>query len=388
MVSLAKFVRSAPPAALRDYFRQENISIPGAIDWSASGSRFVQPLVNAVENMDEIRRSHIRNDAERISNLSDEAGQAALYSVVTQRESLDLLENGSTRALYVFLHDSEAFRRAEEVRYTDSHRRGRMWDGYIAKSGLSLERGTRSVDNFKNEIRQRFRTENVHVDIFDRTRGGTSGEAYKLIQVTVYREGRLDDVLEFVKSELTRRPTRPVIEAALTYEPSTGVIEVVANVQDSRKDFVDIFARTLLNYRTDKKRLALRRYDLAVLTRPHAFPSDPEDGIESVSVNLLRLMPLNAAGERVTLECERDGSNTIWQMASSNFGLSNPLHGGWIVTKAKLLICFRPTLDSRRGKVLPLTITTPHGCDLKERTECERIVGEKYLRRWGILKNG
>lgn len=130
MVSLAKFVRSAPPAALRDYFRRENISIPGAIDWSASGSRFVQPLVNAVENMDEIRRSHIRNDAERISNLSDEAGQAALYSVVTQRESLDLLENGSARALYVFLHDSEAFRRAEEVRYTDSHRRGRMWDGY------------------------------------------------------------------------------------------------------------------------------------------------------------------------------------------------------------------------------------------------------------------
>lgn len=251
-----------------------------------------------------------------------------------------------------------------------------------------MERDTGSVDNFKNEIRRRFQTKNVQVDIFDRTRGAASGEAYKLIQVTVYREGRLDDVLEFVKSELTRRPTRPVIEAALTYEPSTGVIEVVANVQDSRKDFVDIFARTLLNYRTDKKRLALRRYDLAVLTRPHAFPSDPEDGIESVQVNLLRLMPLNTAGERVTLECERDGSNTIWQMASSNLGLSNPLHGGWIVTKAKLLICFRPTMDSRRGKVLPLTITIPHGCDLKERTERERVVGEKYLRRWGILKDG
>jgi hypothetical protein len=327
-------------------------------------------------------------DAERISNLSDEAGQAALYSVVLQRGSLELLENGPARALYVFLHDSDAFRRAEEVRYTDSHRRGRMWDGYIAKPGLSLERDTRSVDNFKNEIRQRFRTQNVHVDIFDRTRGAASGEAYKLIQVTVYRDGWLDDVLEFVKGELTRRPTRPVIEAALTYEPSTGVIEVVANVRESREDFIDIFARTLLNYRTDKKRLVLRRYDLAVLTRPHAFLCDPEDGIESVWVNLLRLMPLNAAGERVTLECERDGANTIWQMASSNFGLSNPLHGGWIVTKAKLLIRFRPTMDSRRGKVLPLTITMPHGCDLKERTECERIVGEKYLRRWGILKDG
>jgi len=338
--------------------------------------------------MDETRRAYVRNHAERISNLSDEAGQAALYSVVTRRESLEPLENGLARALYVFLHDPDAFRRAEEVRYTDSHRRGRMWEGYITKPGLSLEQDARSLENFKNGVRQKFQTENVFVDIFDRTRGAASGETYKLIQATVYRDGRLDDVLEFVKGELIRRSKRPVIEAALTYEPSTGVIEVVANVRESRKDFIDIFARTLLNYRTDKKRLVLRRYDLAVLTRPHAFPSDPEDGIESVWVNLLRLMPLNAAGERVTLECERDGSNTIWQMASSNFGLSNPLHGGWIVTKAKLLICFRPTMDSRRGKVLPLTITTPHGCDLKERTECERIIGEKYLRRWGILKDG
>ena len=116
MVSIAKFVRSAPPAALREYFRQGNISIPGTVDWSARGSRFVQPLVNAVENMDETRIAYIRKDAERISNLSDKAGQAALYSVVPQRESLELLENGSARALYVFLHDSDAFRHAEEVR--------------------------------------------------------------------------------------------------------------------------------------------------------------------------------------------------------------------------------------------------------------------------------
>ena len=27
----------------------------------------------------------------------------------------------------------------------------------------------------------------------------------------------------------------------------------------------------------------------------------------------------------------------------------------------------------------------PHGCDLKDRTERERMVGAKYLRRWGIV---
>jgi hypothetical protein len=40
-----------------------------------------------------------------------------------------------------------------------------------------------------------------------------------------------------------------------------------------------------------------------------------------------------------------------------------------------------------RGRTLPLTISMPNGCDLKDRTEVERLVGDKYLRRWGILEN-
>jgi hypothetical protein len=32
-----------------------------------------------------------------------------------------------------------------------------------------------------------------------------------------------------------------------------------------------------------------------------------------------------------------------------------------------------------------LTITMPHGCNLKDQTEEEQLIGEKYLRRWGIL---
>jgi hypothetical protein len=96
-------------------------------------------------------------------------------------------------------------------------------------------------------------------------------------------------------------------------------------------------------------------------------------------------MPLGTAGERVTLECLRDASTPIWQMAAAHFGSSNPLLGGWVITQAKIVIKFRPTRENTRGRTLPLTITMPHGCDLKDRTERERIVGDKYLRRWGLL---
>ena len=118
-----------------------------------------------------------------------------------------------------------------------------------------------------------------------------------------------------------------------------------------------------------------------------AFPTDAGDGIESVRVNHLRLMPIDTVGERVTLECMRQATHTIWQMAQDRFGANNPFNGGWTVTQAKLTIRFQPEAGARRGKTLPLTITMPHGCDLKDRTERERMIGEKYLRRWGFVRD-
>ena len=74
-------------------------------------------------------------------------------------------------------------------------------------------------------------------------------------------------------------------------------------------------------------------------------------------------------------------------MAAERFGPGDPLAGGWIATQTKLTIKFHPKAGARRGRTLPLTITMPHGCNLKDQTEEEQLIGEKYLRRWGILRD-
>ena len=225
----------------------------------------------------------------------------------------------------------------------------------------------------------------MHVDIFDRMRP-SSEDDYALVQATVYREGLPDDFLEFVEGRLDRRARRPVYEAALTYEPATGVIEVVANDRESREDLVRLFADNLLGAEFKQERLPLRRYDLSVLVRPFNFPTDPEDGIKEVRVNSLRLMPLDTAGERATFERMRSANRSIWDMTRKRFGAADPLAGGWIAMQSKLTIYFHPDGESRRGRTRPLTITMPHGCNLKDRTEKERLIGEKYLRRWGLVQ--
>lgn len=387
MASVTSFIRNTPAASLRAYFDHSGITLPVPVNWDAPEPEVVRPLLRAVDEMDEMAKSRVVNDAERVSALADEVGQTAIYSVAQDPSQLDDLQNAHDRALWMFLHDPAGFRHAEEVRYTDERRRGRMWDGFIGEPDLVLQRGPAAVEAFKAAVRERFQSNNVHVDIFDRIRPTFDGVDCALVQATVYREGRPDDFLEFVDGVLDRRPRRPVFEAALTYEPATGAIEVVANDRESREDLVRLFARDLLATEFRQERLPLRQFDLRVLQRPYAFPTDPGDGIESVRVNHLRLMPVDTVGERVTLECMRQATQTIWQMAEDRFGGNNPLLGGWVVTQAKLTIRFHPEAGARRGKTLPLTITMPHGCNLKDQTEREQMIGEKYLRRWGILRD-
>ena len=106
-----------------------------------------------------------------------------------------------------------------------------------------------------------------------------------------------------------------------------------------------------------------------------------------MQVKLLRLMPVDSPGERYTLECLRKGSRSIWDAAADRFGTGNPLDGGYLVTQVRLTIRFHAATGNGRRKSLPLTITMPNGCDLKGKTERERLIGEKYLQRWGLLRD-
>lgn len=386
MASVTTFIRNTPASSLQAYFTHTGITFPSPIDWAAPEPEIARVTLRLVDEMNDEDRARVVNDGERVSALADDAGQTALYSVVDDRTVLDDLANGHARSLWMFLNEPVRFRHAEEVRFTDERRRGRSWDGFICDPNCVVRQDQSSLDAFKAALQERFAANNVHVDIFERVRPTFDGEDCELVQITVYREGLPDAQFAFDDvGALVRRAYRPVFEAAMTYEPATGVIEVVANDRESRAEMAQFLARDLLGIDFQGEKVPFREYDLSMLLNPFSFPTDLEDGIERVDVRQLRLMPLDAIGERVTLECTSKADRTIWSMAADRLGTGNPLGGGWVVTQAKLAIKFHPKGDARRGRTLPLTITYPHGCNLKDQTEAEQLIGEKYLRRWGIL---
>lgn len=401
MTSIASFFRKTPVTRLQDYFAACAFTSLPHVDWTMPEAEVVEPLIKAVDAMNEDERQRVILDAGRVAALADEPGQTALQNVVVDRAMFDTLEGANNRSLWVFLNENDRFRLAEEVRYNDERRRGRSWNGFEVEKDHSVRKDPISVAAFTTAIRERFETPNVHVDIFDRHRVILDDQECELVQVAIYREGRPEDMLGFdTNSKLARRIVRPVFEAALTYEAATGVIEVVANTREDRVDLTRFMARDLLGIEFAEKHIPLREYDLSVLLKPFDFPTDVADGIEGVTVKELRFMDLGDPKERVTLESMSGAERTIWEMANHRIGLdlgggSGSLHAPglfgeapeWLITRARFTIKFRPGPDGGRGKSLTLTVTMPHGCNLKDMTPQERLIGEKYLRRWGILKD-
>jgi len=267
MTAIASFLRKTPVTRLHDYFTAAGFTSLASVDWTRPESEVVEPLIKAVDDMNEDEKQRVILDAGRVAALADEPGQNALQNVVLDRAVFDTLEGANNRSLWVFLNESDRFRLAEEVRYNDERRRGRSWSGFGVDTDLEVRKDAASVAAFTAAIRERFETPNVHVDIFDRHRVILDGEECELVQVAVYREGRPEDTLGFdADRTLSRRIVKPVFEAALTYEAATGVIEVVARTREDRMDLTRFMARDLLGITIEEHQaLPLREYDLSML---------------------------------------------------------------------------------------------------------------------------
>lgn len=396
MTAIAAFLRKTPVTRLQDYFTAGGFTSLAPVDWTKPEAEVVEPLIKAVDAMTDDEKQRVVMNAGQVAALADEPGQNALQNVVLNRALFDTLEGPNNRSLWVFLNEPDQFRKAEEVRYNDERRRGRSWSGFEVEKDCTVRRDPISVAAFTKAIRDRFETPHVHVDVFDRHRVILDDQECDLVQVAVYREGRPEDMLGFdANSTLSRRIVKPVFEAALTYEAETGVIEVVANTLEDRRDLTAYMARDLLGIDFEEKHIPLREYDLSMLLKPFDFPTDVEDGIKEVTVKELRFMDVSERNERITLESMSGAERSIWEMAEKRIGLDIggtghvlPIASGvpeWIITRARFTIKFHPSPGGGRGKSLTLTVTMPHGCNLKDMTPHERLIGEKYLRRWGIL---
>ena len=386
MPIVCNFVNHASSQGLKSYFSANDGF--DQVDWSKEQPEVASKVIELFDHQPADVQIKITLDLERIKGMTDEVGQAALLSTFPDASELLKHETAAERSLWVFQGHRDKFRQAEDIRYADQYRHGQKWTGYQVEASLPLHNDQVSMDTFKSKIKELFGLgEKVKIELFDRVQPDEEGNDINVVQVMIYQEGLPDSYLEFKGDEdIVSRIRRPVSEHAITYSSDTGTIEVVAAKQERRDTIAKAFTEDLLKQPVTADKVPLRRFDLMPLMENKPLDWDVEDGIESVQLVLMKIKDLAGDG-RVQIEVPAKSNIALHEYAREHFGEQNPLStGGFAPVQAKINIRFRPENGHGRGKVLPVKISMPNGCDLRSRTDKERLIGEKYLKRWGLLE--
>ena len=179
------------------------------------------------------------------------------------------------------------------------------------------------------------------------------------------------------------RSRRPVIESVLTYEPTVGLIECVASDFKSREQVVQMFTKHMLASSAEVAIRPLPRYSLNGLRARLAFPVDPKDRIEGVSVAMMRLVPADNEQTRIIVELHNKSRDDIWSVVEKRLG-SAALSNDYSIRQARLVIRYGNS-SSVRTRLLSVTISPPNRSSIKETTPFEQLIARKYLPRWGLV---
>ncbi|MBF0423311.1 MAG: hypothetical protein HQL73_10000 [Magnetococcales bacterium] len=387
METVARVIRNTPVAGLQRYFNERFEDGSSLVDWNGSETIVTTRLLKAISCGKDKLFSPVAVDFDRVFEMTDESGQQAIISVMHDRSDWQTLENAYDRALWLFLQDQAKFRQAEEVRFAEHNRRGRRWSGFSGPVNLFASHEGEHRQEFEKGICNMFKTDHARLDLYDRVRFDHQGDEQPLVQGVVYREGLPNGLLEFNNGELSLRSYRPVLEAVITYEPATGVIEVMGQDSKSRPRVARLFAQAILRKQILGIFLPLRRYDLSSLMSPRRFSTDPEDGISHVQVSNLGICHRDIPHASFSLNLKHGCELTPYEFSDKGFEGHGPLgKPEFEIFQATLSVHFRPDSNNRRGKVVHVKITLPNGCDLKGKTEKERLICEKYLPLWGLVQ--
>ena len=388
MASLSRFVRSIRPQDFQTYLHIRRIAVPDGIDWKAPHNEFATRWLRSLDQLTDDERDRLTADAERISAMTDEAGQAALLALGDHGQELQAIEGAYARAHWLFVHAPDAFRRAEEIRYADENRNAlRLWDGFVGPRHRPLRSDAGTDERFRAQLREILKSGRVVLEPLTRMRGEGDRKARPVEQIAIYNQGLPADDLRFDGETVVAFTHRPVIETVIVYEPESGTIEVIGSVKKLRERIARVFADIKLGVPIPGERLPRRHFELTPLLDPgHALATDPADRIARVGLTMLTLASwYDGLTHRFEIPFEEGASSLHAELAAA-YGADNPLLSSLRPICARIDIRFQPLADQRRGKKISMVLSTPNRCNVRGKTEQERLLLEKYLRAWGLLR--
>ena len=386
--NIKKFILQTPDEHLKPFLANYELDLPKDFKWQNSNKKYHTHLFNSIWSANDNHRSTLFDIIERIHEMVDELGQNALQAEIGNNDVFLSLRSEHSRCLWALKNHPEKFQKAEHCASLDYKRKSREWSSFVAPKGRMIDGSKEHLEEFKQLALKHFNiSKKIKVELFSRTKTDHHGKEIEVFQLVAYHDGLHKSVQTFEKEDVVTKFIAFVNEFSISYEPQSGIIEVTSDYKDIRAQLAKSFANAFLKTEEDIGEIRIKKYDLSMLKRPHDFMKDVDvnDQIADIKVTLLKLKPLNNRNS-TTIESPFTQHSSIYDLAHEWYGQKNPLLGSFVVKKAKLSIKFKPSDKKPRGELLHVMITEPNGCDLKDRSEKQKLIGNKYLERWGILE--
>lgn len=384
------FLRQTSKELLRVCFGK--LDVLQELPWPDLADHEIDGIYTGWQSLPEPQRLEIERVFEEADALASEEGVKAIIDEGTFHglhlaTELSSFQNLRDKALYVAINHPRVFQVAGTIHHAHSLSR-RYWRH---RGNMPLQQPDVSetgINHFREAISAYFRqTEGrghrCTVDAYLRV------DRYHYF--FAYPDNYADTYLGHDENgQFIRRPQRPAFEIVFLFDPVDGTLDVYANggrpVQEALQT---LFCRTLLGQDLPPESPSGHPYELNCLKSRDfllaARQTDPEDGLEEIQIRKLRLSLLGGSKRRITLEADPDGGpSDIYDMLDECLNRQSLPDALINVTLAQFHFRFVHTGNGRQ-KTLTFEVSHPNTSNLKScRREDLRLIGEKYLRRWGI----
>jgi hypothetical protein len=383
-------LRQVSNSLLKEFFDHRNLLQD--VLWHFQGPREIQKIFDAWQALPREQREEVERAFRSVHEMACEAGIKALvedgsFHEVDLATEFGRLEGFYDRAMWAYLRHHEIFYVASIISYADGLLRGRYW---IRRNDLPPKSPDVSSDTIQALA-------NALSDYYRREQGrGQRCTVERYLRVGryhyffAYPDDYTDTYIGHAEDgTLMRRPQKRAFEVIFVYDPESGTLDLFAQGDRRLKNHLQqIFGLLILHERLKPDDAPTRVYELnGLLYRDFAFPTDPQDGIEEVRVRALRLSLVGSGGGQISIEAApKESHEDIYDIMDRYLakGLVPALN--FNVTQATLDIRFAPTNGSRSRRSLVFDVTYPDSSNLKSKckNEEDRLLAEKYLKRWDI----
>ena len=362
------------------------------VPWDELTEHKIEPVYEAWQSLPEHDQFEVQIILRDIHDLADHRGLAVLAEEILWRcpdhaEDFRAQTSKADKAMWVYLHVREAFDEAALFARADALAAGRHWKRRnslpkmpLVVTDAMLNKLATALTSFYGPVQMRGR----HCKVVHYHRHG--GADYFFAYLDDYPDKHL--VFDDDADQPSIRADRYAFENVFVYNADEGAMDVFA--PGGKKVWEPLqcaFCKAVLDQDiapTDPLKPSFKLDHLIANDFP--LPTDSLDQVEEARITRMRLVPQGSGGYIEIKANPKAHPNDIFRKIDRWIRSENIDRASATVASVSFNLKFA---QDAPGGQRPLTfnVSAPNSSDLKSKPDEKRAVGERCLKRWGVVND-